>query len=106
MASSFNTIIPGFPWAQTFRFTAGVFGPGESLKADMRRNIASPSLIEVSDGNGVTNVGNDYTIALTALQTELFAGLPGIIFDLVADGPPERHLGVRVHVPVSASATD
>lgn len=104
--SSFNSIIPGFPWSQTFRFPDGVFGVGESLRADFRRNVANPAIVSVSDGAGVTNVGNDYTINLTGLQTEEFAGLSRVGFDLVIDGPMSRHLGVRVHVPVTKSYTD
>jgi hypothetical protein len=97
----FNTIIPGMPWQQTFRFPAGAVALDEFMRASFRKNAASPLIFAVNEPGEIVRDGNDFTVFLTANQTDQLEGVSRVSFDLYAfKGAAVRPLQLRVHVPV------
>lgn len=97
----FNSIVPGLPWSQTFRFPAGAVGPAELMSASFRKNAASPPMFTVSEPAGIVRDGDDFNVQLTDVQTAMLEGLSQISFDLYATlAAAVRALQVRVHVQV------
>lgn len=102
----YNDIFPGFAWSQVFRFPAGVFLAGQSLRADFRDNPARPPIFQLAEGSGIVRVGDDFTVNLTDVQTTELSGKGRVYFDFVREAPAgDTALGVRVRVPISASFT-
>lgn len=102
MGAVYNAIVPGYPWSQMFRFTSDPLGVGEIMRADFRRNPASPELLSIDETSvGIVRNGNDFTVNLTDIQTALFEGFGRINFDFYGvQGVAVRHLQLRVRVPV------
>lgn len=105
--SVYNNIFIGFPWAQEFIVTAmeTAIPVDETIRITFRKNTMTPILVDLSEGAGIERTATGFIVRMTEAQTDLLK-VGHVIGDITTnkDGV-DRHLNVRVTVPVVRSTT-
>jgi hypothetical protein len=103
--SVYNNIFIGFSWAQEFLIDDAALPDDETLRVSFRRNTQTPLLVDLTDGAGVERTSTGFILRMTEEQTATL--VPGHVIGDVATVKEgvDRHLGVRITVPVVRSTT-
>lgn len=102
-----NSIFQGFEWSQAFDLPEGTLEPGDSLRAELRRNAADPApLVTLETGSGIAIEGNRIFMSLSELQTKPMRAGYGVKTNFViVRGADEIPIGNVITIPVELLPT-
>ncbi len=95
-----NPILLGFEWSQAFVLSAGALLSGDTLRAELRYNVADVQpVVTLTTGAGLSFSGNQITMQLTEAQTRSMQLLPIKTMFVIVRGAKEIPYGVLITIP-------